>query len=558
MRYRSDSILRETAFKETRALFKSMGFSNRDLEGPVIGIANSWSELVSGHYNLRGLAEFVKKGIYRAGGTAAEFGVIGACDALASGHEGMKYILPSRELIACDVETMAEAHRLDALVMLGSCDKIIPGMIMAAVRLNIPAVMLTGGTMCGGIGFDGRESDCTSVTEAVGMLRAGKISEDELEILENCSAPACGSCSFYGTANSMACLAEAMGMSVTGSALIPAHYSERARAAELSGIAAVEMATKGLKSGDIVNLRSLRNAAAFAIATGASTNCFIHLSAIAYEAGIESKLMTEMYEELSEKVPCIVKVNPASPYGMEDFYKAGGVPAAMNELRGFLDRDCLSVTCRTMGENLDSYSNPYGIDRRIIRTAADPFGPSGLAIMRGNLAPESAVSKPSAMPEQMRRFRGRAKVFECEEDANAAILSGEIEAGDVVVIRYEGPKGGPGMREMYTAMKLIYGMGLIEKTALITDGRFSGTNNGCFVGHISPEAADGGPIAAVENGDFISIDMESKQLTLELSEKDIKKRLSRLKPRKHMYSRGILGLYSKFASSAAEGAVLKL
>ena len=558
VKFRSAEILDNVMFTENRALYKSMGWSDNDLRGPIIGIANSWNELVPGHYNLRLLAEFVKKGIHRAGGSAVEFGVIGACDGQACGHIGMKYILPTRDLIANDIEAMAEAHRLDGLVMLGSCDKIVPGMLMAAARLNIPSVMLVGGPMAGGAEFDGRASDSTSVSEAVGMVSAGKLAAEELSVLEDNSCPSCGSCAYYGTANSMGAAAEAMGMSPTGSALIPAVYAGRARAAEDSGRLAVELVKNNISSRDIINIDSLRNAVCTIIATGGSTNCFIHFSAIAAELGIPATVMTDLYDEASETIPSIAKVNPASKYNMEDFYRAGGIPQVMKELGPHLNGDCLTVTGKTMAENLLSWKNPFPIDREVIRTSAEPFSRSkGLAVLRGSLAPNTAITKPIAMDPSMYRFSGPAIVFDCEEDANAAILNGEVKAGQVAVIRYEGPKGGPGMREMYFAMKLHYGRGLAKKVALITDGRFSGTNNGCFVGHISPEAAEGGPIAIVQNGDIITIDIENKRLDINLSDDEIKTRLSKWQRPKQQLLGGVLGLYAKFAASASEGAMLK-
>ncbi len=559
VKYRSSEILSTVMYTENRALYKSMGFSDRDLEGPVIGIANSWNEMVPGHYSLRGLAEFVKKGIYRAGGSTVEFGVIGACDAQACGHIGMKYILPTRDLIACDIEAMAEAHRLDGIVLLGSCDKIVPGMLMAAARLGIPSILLVGGPMAGGIEFDGRKSDSTSVSEAVGMLSAGRISKEEFSVLENNAAPSCGSCSYYGTANSMGCAAEAMGMSLTGSSLIPAVASERLRAGVMTGGKIVELVKRGITARDIITRNSIENAAKIMVATGGSTNTFIHLSAIANEIGTDAETMMDIYDRASETVPSIAMVNPASRYDMEDFYRAGGIPRVMKELGEDIDLSCMTVTGKDLRENLNSWSDPFGIDRRVIRTKEDPFGRSGgLAVLRGNLAPGTGITKPIAMDPSMYFFSGPARVFECEEEANEAILAGKIKEGDVLVIRYEGPKGGPGMREMYFAMKLLYGRGLAKKTALITDGRFSGTNNGCFVGHISPEAAEGGPIAAVRDGDIITIDIKNKRLDVGLSSEELEARLKDWKRPPQKELKGILGIYAKLAASAAEGAMMKV
>ena len=559
MKQRSSEILSDPVFTENRALYKSMGFSDEDLKGPLIGIANSWNELVPGHYNLRNLSEFVKKGIYRAGGMAVEFGVIAACDGQSCGHNGMKYILPTRDLIAYDIEAMAEAHRLDGIVMLGSCDKIVPGMLMAAARLGIPAILLVGGPMAGGVSFDGRKSDSTSVSEAVGMLSAGRITKETLSMLEDNAAPSCGSCSYYGTANSMGCAAEAMGMSLPGSSLIPATSAARSRAAEETGKKIVELVRQNITAHDIITKDSLENTAKIMVATGGSTNCFIHLSAIGNEIGIAPGTMIDIYDRASQNIPSIAMVNPASEYDMEDFYRAGGIPQVMMELENEIDLSCMTVSGKSLGENLEDRSSPFGVDRRVIRTEEDPFCKSGgLAVMRGNLAPGTGITKPIAMDPSMYHFSGPARVFDCEEDANRAILDGNIKEGDVVVIRYEGPKGGPGMREMYFAMKLLYGRGLAKKTAIITDGRFSGTNNGCFVGHISPEAAEGGPIAAVADGDIITIDVEKKKLDVDLSPEELEARLKDWKRPPQKELKGILGIYAKLAASAAEGGMMKV
>ena len=559
MEFRSSEILSTLVFTENRALYKSMGFSDADLKGPLLGIANSWNELVPGHYNLRNLAEFVKKGIYRAGGMAVEFGVIGACDGQSCGHNGMKYILPTRDLIACDIEAMAEAHRLDGIVMLGSCDKIVPGMLMAAARLGIPAILLVGGPMAGGVPFDGRKSDSTSVSEAVGMLSAGRITKETLSMLEDNAAPSCGSCSYYGTANSMGCAAEAMGMSLPGSSLIPATSAARSRAAEETGKKIVELVRQNITAHDIITKDSLENTAKIMVATGGSTNCFIHLSAIGNEIGIAPGTMIDIYDRASQNIPSIAMVNPASEYDMEDFYRAGGIPQVMMELENEIDLSCMTVSGKSLGENLEDRSSPFGVDRRVIRTKEDPFCKSGgLAVMRGNLAPGTGITKPIAMDPSMYHFSGPARVFDCEEDANRAILDGNIKEDDVLVIRYEGPKGGPGMREMYFAMKLLYGRGLAKKTAIITDGRFSGTNNGCFVGHISPEAAEGGPIAAVRDGDTITIDVENKKLDVDLSPEELEARLKDWKRPPQKELKGILGIYAKLAASAAEGGMMKV
>ena len=541
-----------------RAVYKSMGFSSSDIEKPLIGVANTWSELVPGSYNLRALAEKVKQGVYAAGGTPLEFGVTGACDGTAQGNEGMKYILPSRDLIANDVEVMIRAHTLDGVVLLGSCDKVVPGLLMAAARLNIPAILLPGGPMLGGVEFDGRKSDLTSMSEGCGMLKAGRISEDELYALEDRCGPTCGSCSFYGTANTMCCLSEAMGMTLPGGALIPAVYAERTRIAFRTGEKIVELVRRNIRAGDIINMDSLWNAAAVLNATGGSTNGIMHLTAIARERDIDPGTMMDMFASANEQVPLVAKVNPASKYNMEDFYAAGGIPRVMLEIQPLLRTGVMTVSGSSVKDNLEACGLPEP-DRRVIKTMEEPFARSGgVAIMHGNLAPEGAVTKPSAIDPAMHVFSGKARVFDCEEDAEKVILSGGINPGDVLVIRYEGPKGGPGMREMFKAMKYLYGVNLAKSTAIVTDGRFSGTNNGCFVGHISPEAAEGGVIAVVKDGDRITIDIPAHTVTLEVPEEEINRRLAGWKRPPQKYTRGYLGLYEKCAASASRGAMLEI
>ncbi|MCI9176810.1 MAG: dihydroxy-acid dehydratase [Lachnospiraceae bacterium] len=581
---RSEKILKGPDASFNRAVYKSMGFSDGDLRKPIIGIANTWSELVPGSCHLRELADCVKRGIYAAGGTPVEFGVIGACDGTAQGNEGMRYILPSRDLIANDVEIMVQAHQLDGVALLGSCDKIVPGLLMAAARLKLPAILLPGGPMQGGPIFDGRPSDLTSLSEGCGMVKTGMLTEEELYELENACGPGCGSCSFYGTANTMCCLAECMGMTLPGGALIPAVYAERRRTAFATGEKIVSLVEQGIHAGQIIHEKSLENAVRFLNATGGSTNGILHLLAIAEEAGIDSRVMMEKFKSIGMETPLIVKVNPASAYNMEDFYHSGGVPQVMKELEPLLNLDIMTVTGESLRRNLEkikeqkSLSNQgvtdadressgtnqqkfreKNVNRNIIKTLEEPFSRfGGIAVLEGNLAPEGCITKPSAIKESMHIFHGTARVFDCEEDAEAAILSGEIRPGNVVVIRYEGPKGGPGMREMYKAMKYLYGMGLSESTALITDGRFSGTNNGCFAGHISPEAAEGGPIALVEDGDEITVDIPAGSITLHVGDDELKKRRQQFIPPKPKYTQGYLGLYSRLASSASRGAVLSL
>ena len=553
MFWRSKQYLERPEWAMNRALYKSMGYSDYDLGRPLIGVANSWNRVVPGHYNLNLVSDYVKQGIYQAGGTPVEFGVIAACDGLAQGHRGNYYILPSRDLIANDVETMVEAQNLDAVVLLASCDKIVPGMLMAAARLDVPAIMVVGGPMEGGCEFDGRASDGTSLTEALGMLKTGKIDEATYVMLEDKAEPTCGSCSFLGTANTMCCMAEAMGLSLPGSATIPATFADRLRAAQQTGRQIMELVNKGITARQILSRKGLENAVRVNSAIGGSTNAAIHLVAIAYEA--ECEISMDLFEQLSSTTPHIARMNPAAAPNVPDFHEAGGVPAVMKEILPLLHGDALTVTGKSVGENVAGVETT---NRDIIRTLGDPWSKEGgLAVLRGNLAPNTAITKPAAIRPEMRVFKGRARCFDSEERANEAILEGRIHEGEVVVIRYEGPKGGPGMREMYKAMKLLYGRGLALKTALITDGRFSGTNNGCFVGHISPEAAEGGPLAAVRDGDLITIDIPSRNLDLHISPEEIKARLAEWQKPEPRFKKGYLALYSRLAESADKGAILR-
>lgn len=559
MEFRSKAILGEEDSAFARSLFRAMGYTNSELlEGkPLIGIANTWNTLVPGHFGLDKVAEYVKNGIYAGGGTPVQFGTIAACDGVAQGHEGMHYILPSREIICNSVEIMAQAHRLDGLVLLASCDKIVPAMLMAAARLDIPCIICVGGPMLGGIEFDGRKSDLTSISEALGMVKAGKITECEYAALENTACPGCGSCSFLGTANTMCCLAEALGMSLPGSALIPASYAARLRSSFESGRTIVELCKKGISARKILTKEAIRNAVKVTMAICGSTNAVLHLPAIANEAELDINVLEE-FEKLSKITPQIAKVNPAAKPDMEAFFRAGGIPRVMQNLGGLLDTSVMTVTGKTLQENLDAYVYEYPEDSSIIKTVEAPFSRTGgVAVLHGNLCPNTAVSKPGAIAPAMHRFVGKAKCYNSEENAEEAILSGKIAAGDVVVIRYEGPKGGPGMREMFKAMKYIYGVGLAEKTALITDGRFSGTNNGCFVGHISPEAAEGGPLAIVQDGDEILIDVDEGRLELHVSDEEIAARYKTLKMPEKRIPNGYLRLYAKTATSADRGAVIK-
>ncbi|WP_338669739.1 dihydroxy-acid dehydratase [Pseudodesulfovibrio methanolicus] len=557
-KFKSEDILQGEGSAFYRSLYKAMGYSNDELEKrPMIGIANSWTTLVPGHTNLKQVAESVKNGIYRGGGTAVEFGVIAACDGIAQGHDGMHFILPSRELICDSIEVQARAHRLDALVLLGSCDKIVPGMLMAAARLDIPAIMVHGGPMAGGVVFDGRKSDLTSISEARGMYSSGKISFDQYETLEDTVCPGCGSCSFLGTANTMCCLTEALGMCLPGGALIPAVHSDRMRTAFASGMAVCELARKEITSRQVMTPEALENAVRVTMAISGSTNAVLHLSAIANEAQMDVNVL-DLFSKYNTNTPQIAKVNPAAKWDMEAFWQAGGIPRVMQNMRTLLHEDVMTCTGLPLNRNLDDYKFKFPENDEIIKPLDAPFGQTGgIAVLQGNLAPKTGISKPGAIDPSQHRFKGTAKVYNSEEEAEEAILGGKIVDGDVVVIRYEGPKGGPGMREMFMAMKYLYGRGLSKTTALITDGRFSGTNNGCFVGHISPEAAEGGPLAIVEDGDLISIDVIDGKLNLEVPEEEIKRRFENWKKPKRKFTTGYLELYSRVATSAAEGAIIK-
>jgi dihydroxy-acid dehydratase len=553
MFWRSRDILQWPEGSLVRGLYKSMGYSDEDLARPMIGVANSWNRVVPGHYNLNLVSDYVKQGIRQAGGTPVEFGVIAACDGIAQGHDGMHYILPSRDLIAHDVEMMVEAHRLDGIVLLGSCDKIVPGMLMAAARLDVPAILVAGGPMEGGCEFDERAADMTSLTEGLAMLKAGKIDEETYRRLEDCVGPTCGSCSFLGTANTMCCLAEAVGLSLPGSATIPATHADRLRAAQESGRRIVQMIQGGISARRVINQKGIENAIRVNAAIGGSTNAILHMLAIAYEADVD--LTVHTFEKFSRSTPHIAKMNPAAAPNVPDFHLAGGVPAVMKEILPLLHGDSLTVSGKSVAENV---ARAEVRDRGIIKTMNDPWSQGGgLAVLGGNLAPSTAITKPAAIKPEMHKFTGKAHCFDSEEAANQSILDGKVSEGEVVVIRYEGPKGGPGMREMYIAMKLLYGRGLALKTALVTDGRFSGTNNGCFVGHISPEAAEGGPLAMVRDGDLITIDIPNRKLHLHVSDEEIQARTARWKRPEPKFKKGYLALYARLAESADKGAIIR-
>lgn len=554
MEYRTEKLMRENP--SARGLLKSMGYSEEELgHQPRIGIANSWNGIVPGHYNLRDVSEHVKRGIYAAGGTPLEFGTIALCDGLTQGHIGMSYVLPSREIIADSVETMVQANQLDGLVALASCDKIIPGMLLAAARLNIPFILINGGPMIGGKVFDGRKSDNSSVTEAWGMHLAGKCGYDVVENLLVTSCQGCGSCSFYGTANTMGAISEALGCMLTGGAEIPAVFAQRFEKAYDTGKKIVELVERGITARQIITKGSIENAIRVCLATGASTNAVLHLSALAVEADIDMDVLGT-FKTLNKTTPQIARPNPNSKWDMEDYYYAGGTARVMQNLSTLLNLDVMTVNGCTLAEALPKAKFWYDENPEILTTLDKPFSPTGgIAVLEGNLAPCTGISKPSAIAPEMHHFVGKAICFDSEEEAECAIRAGKVQPGHVVVVRYEGPKGGPGMREMCLAMKLMYGMGLHKCAALITDGRFSGTNNGCFVGHISPEAAEGGPIALIEDGDEILIDVDTEQLELHVDEATLVERRKAWKRPEKNIPAGYLQVYAETAASADKGAV---
>ncbi|MFW2368996.1 MAG: dihydroxy-acid dehydratase [Desulforhopalus sp.] len=552
MKLRSQKILKRPEWSINRAYYKSMGYTDQDLEKPIIGIANAWSTTVPGHYNLRKVGGAVSEGIRSAGGTPVEFGVIGACDGIAEGHEGMRYILPTRDIIAHSIELMVQAHQYDGLVLLGSCDKIVPGMLMAAARLDLPSILINGGPMLGGPIIAGRKADTTSIIEGVGRLQKGEITETDLVQMEDSCAPSCGSCSFLGTANTMCCIAEAIGMSLPGSSMIPAVHTRRLHVAQKSGEAVVRLVHKGITARQIITRDSLENGVRLTSAIGGSTNAALHIPAIAYEADITFDIKS--FDDISRSTPLVAKMNPAASANVIDFYEAGGVRVVMNEIRSLLHYEAMTVTGETIGKNIEGHKSP---DNEVIKTFAKPFSATGgLAVLHGNLAPNSAVTKPAAITQDMLEFKGPALVFDSEAEAIHAIMKNMVQPGHVVVIRYEGPKGGPGMPEMFKAMKLLHGLGLSDKVALVTDGRFSGTNNGCFIGHISPEAMEGGTIALVQNGDIIAIDIPGKNLELEVAQDELKWRKAQWQRPPRRITSGYLALYSRLAESADKGAII--
>ncbi len=538
-----------------RSLFHALGFTEEEMKKPMIGIVCSYNEIVPGHMNLDKICEAVKLGIAEAGGVPVMFPAIAVCDGIAMGHSGMKYSLVSRELIADSTECMAKAHQFDGLVMIPNCDKNVPGLLMAAARINIPTVFVSGGPMLAG-NVNGRKRSLSSMFEAVGEYQSGKITDDDLHEYEENVCPTCGSCSGMYTANSMNCLTEAIGMGLQGNGTIPAVYSSRIRLAKEAGYAVMHLLEKDIRPRDIMKKEAFINALTVDMALGCSTNTMLHLPAIAHECGIS--LDMEIANEISNRTPNLCHLAPAGPTYMEDLNMAGGVYAVMNELvkKDLLYLDGITVTGKTMRENIKGVINR---NPEVIRTIDNPYMESGgIAVLKGNLAPNTAIVKQSAVAPEMMKHVGPARVFDCEEDAIQAILSKQIHEGDVVVIRYEGPKGGPGMREMLNPTSAIIGMGLGSSVALITDGRFSGASRGASIGHVSPEAAVGGTIAFVEEGDMILIDIENHQLELQVNDEELKKRKENWKPKSNRNIDGYLARYQAMVTSANRGAILEI
>ncbi|MBP5607776.1 MAG: dihydroxy-acid dehydratase [Lachnospiraceae bacterium] len=551
---RSDSVKCGTAQAPHRSLFNALGFTKEERKRPMIGIVSSFNEIVPGHMNLDKITEAVKMGVAMAGGMPVAFPAIAVCDGIAMGHIGMKYSLVTRDLIADSTECMAMAHGFDGLVMIPNCDKNVPGLLMAAARVNIPTIFVSGGPMLAGH-VKGRKRSLSSMFEAVGELAAGKITEEDLEEFEEKVCPSCGSCSGMYTANSMNCLTEALGMGLKGNGTIPAVYSERIRLAKHAGMKIMELVEKNIRPRDIMTEKAFMNALTVDMALGCSTNSMLHLPAIAHEAGVDLNL--DIANELSAKTPNLCHLAPAGPTYMEDLNEAGGVYAVMNELckKDLLYTDLITVSGKTVAENIKGCVN---LDPEVIRPVENPYSPTGgIAVLKGNLAPDSGVVKRSAVVPEMMVHEGPARVFDCEEDAIAAIKGGKIVAGDVVVIRYEGPKGGPGMREMLNPTSAIAGMGLGSSVALITDGRFSGASRGASIGHVSPEAAVGGPIALVEEGDIISIDIPNNKLDMKVSDEELAARRAKWQP-KEQHLTGYLARYRELVTSGNQGAILKV
>ena len=549
---RSDLMKRGIERAPHRSLFKAMGYTDDELSRPIIGVVNAANEIIPGHIHLNTITEDVKAGIRQAGGTPVAFPTIGVCDGIAMGHLGMKYSLASRELIADSVEIMAMAHPFDGLVMVTNCDKIVPGMLMAALRLNIPTIVVSGGPMLAGTYCD-RAVDLSSVFEGVGEAKAGKLTEVQLYELENCACPGSGSCAGMFTANSMNCVTEALGFGLPGNGTIPSIDAARRRLAKEGGRKIMELVERDIKPRDIATLEAFKNVIAVDMALGCSTNTVLHIPAIAHEAGL--KLDLDLFDEISSTTPNLCHLSPAGPHHLEDLDTAGGIQAVMKEISkaGVINLDVITCTGRTVGDNI---ATAHVTNREVIRSIDDPFSETGgIAILRGNLAPDGAVVKQSAVTPAMMVNEGRARVFDSEEDANAAILGGNIVSGDIVVIRYEGPRGGPGMREMLAPTSAIVGMGLSESVALLTDGRFSGATRGAAIGHISPEAGEGGPLALVKEGDRIIINIPERTIDVQVPPEEWEKRREQITLRKPAITSGYLGRYAKMVTSASTGAV---
>ncbi len=549
---RSDNAKSGMQQAPARSLFRALGLTDEEMERPLVGIVSSYNEIVPGHMNLDKIVDAVKQGVAMAGGTPIVFPAIAVCDGIAMGHVGMKYSLVTRDLIADSTECMAMAHQFDALVMVPNCDKNVPGLLMAAARLNIPTVFVSGGPMLAGH-VKGQKRSLSSMFEAVGSYAAGTMTEEDVKEFECKVCPTCGSCSGMYTANSMNCLTEVLGMGLQGNGTIPAVYSERLVLAKHAGMAVMEMLKKNICPRDIMTEAAFRNALTMDMALGCSTNSMLHLPAIAHEAGVE--LNVDIANEISAKTPNLCHLAPAGPTYMEDLNEAGGIYAVMNEISklGLLNLDCMTVTGKTVGENI---KNCFNKNPEVIRTVENPYSATGgIAVLRGNLAPDSCVVKRSAVVPEMLVHEGPARVFDCEDDAIAAIKGGKIVAGDVVVIRYEGPKGGPGMREMLNPTSAIAGMGLGSSVALVTDGRFSGASRGASIGHVCPEAAAGGPIGLVQEGDIIAIDINANTINMKVSDEELERRRANWTPNK-TEATGYLKRYAQLVTSADKGAVL--
>ena len=552
---RSDAVKKGMQQAPHRSLFNALGLTEEEMNRPLVGIVSSYNEIVPGHMNLDKIVQAVKMGVAMAGGTPIMFPAIAVCDGIAMGHTGMKYSLVTRDLIADSTEAMAMAHQFDALVMVPNCDKNVPGLLMAAARVNVPTVFVSGGPMLAGH-VKGQKRSLSSMFEAVGSYAAGTMTEEDVKEFENKVCPTCGSCSGMYTANSMNCLTEVLGMGLQGNGTIPAVYSERIKLAKKAGMKVMEMLEKNIRPRDIMTEKAFMNALTVDMALGCSTNSMLHLPAIAHEAGVE--LNVDIANEVSARTPNLCHLAPAGPTYMEDLNEAGGVYAVMNELskKNLLNLDCMTVTGKTVGENIKNCINK---NPEVIRTIDNPYSQTGgIAILKGNLAPDSGVVKQSAVAPEMLVHEGPARVFDCEEDAIEAIKGGKIVEGDVVVIRYEGPKGGPGMREMLNPTSAIVGMGLGSSVALITDGRFSGASRGASIGHVSPEAAVGGPIALVEEGDIIKINIPEHSLNVDISDEEMDARRAKWQPRQPKVTTGYLARYAHLVTSGNRGAILEV